>query len=194
MSHYNNFIGAKRMFWLFLLLSFLLWVLPFIIRLFFINVVEIKISSSKSIDIVSKITTHALKNDTSSVFCLIFINNLKCCLINIGGGIMLGVATASNLIMNGFFAADTFATIHKNGMGIGQILKHTLPHCFELLGIWLSGAIGFSIAKLIIDFMRGKDFPNSDHFKFLGKFSLLILLIILSAAFVEAYISMSSIV
>ncbi len=145
---------------------------------------------AKSIDIVSEITAHALKNETWSVFCLIFINNLKSCLINIGGGIMLGLATVSNLIINGFLVADTFATIHKNGMGIGQILKYTLPHCFELFGIWLSGAIGFSIAKLIIDFMRGKELPHSDYFKFIGKSIVITVLIILAAAFVEAYISL----
>ncbi|MDR7210566.1 stage II sporulation protein M [Flavobacterium piscis] len=186
----SNLLRAKRMFRYFLLLSFIFWAIPFVIRLFFLDVAIIKdIPSEKSLDIVSEITGHALKNDTWSVFCLIFINNLKCCLINIGGGIMLGVATLSNLILNGFFAADTFATIHKNGMGVGQIFRYTLPHCFELVGIWLSGAVGFSLAKVIIDYMRGKELPNSDYFKFIGKYFLLTVLIILAAAFVEAYIS-----
>ena len=192
MSQHSNLLRAKRMFWYFLLLSFMLWAIPFFIRLFFIDVPEIKnTSSTKSLDIVSEITAHAIKNDTWSVFCLILINNLKVCVINIVGGVMLGISTIINLIVNGFLAADTFATVHKNGMGVGKILKHTLPHCFELLGIWLSGAIGLSIAKIIIDYMRGKELPKADYFRFIGKWTTITVLIILLAAFVEAYISMT---
>lgn len=188
----NNFLTTKRMFWIFLLVSFLLWLIPFIIRLFFIDFVEIKKPSSvNSFDIVGEITAHALKNDSWTVFCLIFINNLKVTVINIIGGMLLGLGTVSNLIINGFLAADTFAAIHKNGMPIGEILKHTLPHSFELVGIWLSGAIGFSIAKVIVDFMRGKELPNVDYFRFIGRCIIITVLIILLAAFVESYVSMS---
>jgi stage II sporulation protein M len=131
MSQHSNFLRAKRMFWFFLLLSFLLWILPFVLRLFFMDVTEIKKPpSAKSLDIVSEITIHALKNDTWAVFCLIFLNNnIKCCTINVFGGIMLGIGTISNILLNGFYAADTFVSIYENGMGINQILKHTLPHC-----------------------------------------------------------------
>jgi stage II sporulation protein M len=192
MLQLNNMIRAKKMYWYFLLLSFLVWFLPFVLRLFFIDVPEIKkIPSAKSIDIVNLITSHAVENDSWSVFCLIFVNNLKVCIINIAGGILLGISTIFNLIVNGFLAADTFATIYKNGTGVGQILKHTLPHCFEMIGIWLSGAIGFSLAKVIIDYMRGKELPKSDYFRFIGKWTMITVLIILSAAFVEAYVSIS---
>jgi hypothetical protein len=41
-------------------------------------------------------------------------------------------------------------------MSIISILKVTLPHSFELIGFWLSGAIGFCIAWNIVQFIRGK--------------------------------------
>lgn len=192
LQHNNDTLRAKRMFWYFLLFSFILWAIPFVIRLFFIDVAIIKDAPpEKSLNIVSEITSHAQKNDSWSVFCMILINNLKCSLINIFGGLLLGVVTVSNLIVNGFLVADTFATIHKNGLGVTQILRFTLPHCFELIGIWLSGAVGFSVAKLMVDFMRGNELPKADYFRFIGKWTTITVLIILLAAFVEAYISMT---
>jgi uncharacterized membrane protein SpoIIM required for sporulation len=60
----------------------------------------------KIIGILSEIISQAQKNDTWSVFCLIFINNLKGCMMNIIGGIMLGISTVYNLIINGFLVAQ----------------------------------------------------------------------------------------
>lgn len=141
------------------------------------------------LDVVSDITVHLLKNDRWSVFCLIFINNLKVCIVNITGGVMLGVVTFTNLVINGFLAADTFMSLHNNGMKVGKILEHTLPHSIELVGIWLSGAIGFSITMVIIDLMRGKEMPSILFFRTLSKIALVTILIILFAAFIETYIS-----
>lgn len=189
-QHNRDLSSSKKIFWFFLLLSFLLFSIPFVLRIYYIEVPVIKnYAEPKNIGIVGEIVSFGQKNNTWSVFRLIFINNLKGCIINIIGGIMLGTSTVYNLIINGFLIADTFDIIHKNGMGVSLILKYTLPHCFELLGFWLSGAIGFSIAKLLIDFMKGKDLPNSNYFNFLAKCIVATVLIILSAAFVEAYVS-----
>lgn len=188
---YNNIlIRTKRTFRFFLFYSFLFWGVPFTLRLFFIDVNGIDTQSTEnSLNIVTEITAHVLNNDRWSVFCLIFINNLKVCVVNIVGGVMLGIPTVINLLINGFSAADVFANIHSNGIGVSQILKHTLPHCFELVGIWLSGAIGFSLAKLMIDFMRGNEVINVKFFRFISKCIVVTVLIILLAAFIEAYVS-----
>lgn len=188
---YNNIlIRTKRTFRFFLFYSFLFWGVPFTLRLFFIDVNNVDNQTTASgLDVVAEITHHFLNNDKWSVFCLIFINNLKVCVVNIVGGVMLGIPTIINLLLNGFSAADVFVNIHSNGIGVTQILKHTLPHCFELLGIWLSGAIGFSLAKLIIDFMRGNEVINVNFFRFISKCIVMTVLIILLAAFIEAYVS-----
>jgi uncharacterized membrane protein SpoIIM required for sporulation len=70
-------------------------------------------------------------------------------------------------------------------------LKVTLPHSFELIGFWLSGAIGFYITWDIIQFMRGKGTFTSHFYKRTGVYSLAVFFIILAAAYVEAYISTS---
>jgi len=190
MLHYNNSLRTRRLFLVFLFLSFLFWVLPFVLRLFLINEVKIEDDTDvKGLKVVSDITECLLKNDRWSAFCLIFSNNLKVCIVNIAGGAMFGIVTLINLVVNGFITADTFATIHNNGMEVSKILKYTLPHSFELIGIWLSGAIGFYIAKVVFDYMKGTELPTSHSFKFIGKCFICVVIIILVAAFIEAYVS-----
>jgi len=82
---------------------------------------------------------------------------------------MFGIVTLINLVVNGFITADTFATIYNNGMEVSKILKYTLPHCFELIGVWFSGAIGFSLVKIIIDFIRTNTTPSKRFVVFFGK-------------------------
>lgn len=190
MLHYNNSLKARRLFLFFLFFSFLFWFVPFMLRLFLINGVEIENNTQvKCLNVVSDITKCLLKNDRWSAFCLIFSNNLKVCIINIVGGVMLGIVTLINLVVNGFIAADTFATIHNNGMEVSKILKYTLPHCFELLGVWLSGAIGLCIAKVVFNYMKDNKLPTYHSFKFIGKCFIVVVIIILVAAFIEAYVS-----
>jgi len=54
---YSNAIRSKRMFWYFLLLSFLFWVLPFMLWLFLVDYVKIEGDTHvKGLKIVSDIT------------------------------------------------------------------------------------------------------------------------------------------
>lgn len=124
-------------------------------------------------------------------FAVIFKNNIRVCIINGAYGVLFGLGTVINLIFNGFSFADIFANSYKAGLSIESILKVTLPHSFELIGLWLSGAIGFYIAWHIIQFMRGKDILTAKFYKTVGFGSLAVFVIILSAAYVEAYISVN---
>lgn len=110
-------------------------------------------------------------------------------MLNILGGVFLGLGTLLNLMLNGFLFADICVSSYEAGMSIPIILKLTLPHSFELIGFWLSGGIGFYIAWLIICFMRGKESFTSKSYKLIGIYSVIVFLIILSAAYVEAFIS-----
>jgi len=129
------------------------------------------------------------EDDKQKVFVLIGMNNLKGCILNITGGVMLGLGTLLNLVYNGFFSADMFANSYKAGLSIETIFKITLPHSFELIGLWLSGAIGFYIAWNLIQFMSGKGRLTSKFYKTVGLYSLITFILIISAAYVEAYIS-----
>jgi uncharacterized membrane protein SpoIIM required for sporulation len=180
------------------IIAFVLWLLPFLIRIFFVEIPEINIDhvENKTVDsqnIVSEIMQSFSNNDTKHAFVLILKNNLKGCVLNIAGGVTFGLGTLVNLVINGFFSADVFANSYKAGMSIRSILDVTLPHCFELIGFWLSGAIGFYIAWNIIQVMRGKEGFTSHFYKTIGIYSLFIFFIILLAAYVEAYISVNNI-
>jgi len=181
---------------IFFLLSFFCWFLPFIARLFFFDIPEIntdylEFDKNSITGTMDRIVQSVSENNRKDAFAIIFFNNLKGCLLNIVGGVMLGLGTFINLIFNGFFSADIFANAYKSGLGIEAILKVTLPHSFELIGFWLSGSLGFYVASEIIQFIRGKENFTKKFYKKIGLFSIIVFVIILSAAYVEAYISSS---
>lgn len=176
------------------LLSMMLWVIPFIIRLFIndssLIIQPIHPDKQNLPSVVTELFASFSHNDRGKAFHIIFNNNMKVCLYNIVGGVMLGLGTFINLIMNGFLAADTFVNIHKSGMSISDILKYTLPHSFEIIGVWLSGLLGFIIAKIILDFIRFNKLPTVKFYKYFGFGILITLCIILAAAYTEAFVSL----
>jgi uncharacterized membrane protein SpoIIM required for sporulation len=174
-------------------MSFICWLLPFALRIFTFEVPEVKIKQveNHNATIINQITQYVSENDNKTAFSLIFKNNLKGCILNIVGGVMLGIGTLVNLLFNGFFSADVFVSSYHSGLNITSILKVTLPHSFELIGFWLSGAIGFYIAWNIIQFMRGKNSFSTRFYKQVGIGFVAVFFIILSAAYIEAYISTS---
>ena len=72
---------------------------------------------------------------------------------------------------------------------LNNILKTTFSHSFELIGFWVSGAIGLSIAWKLIQFMCGKEMITIQFYKQIVLWIVAVFVIILVAAFVEAYIS-----
>lgn len=186
----------KKTFFYCLLLSFSIWLLPFSLRIALGNISYEQMNNAPnalqpetSVSVVDEII-HSINNeDRSNAFLLILKNNIKGCIINIAGGVMLGLGTVVNLIINGFYSSDVFVSSYYSGQTIRQILDITLPHSFELIGFWLSGAIGLYIAWNIILFIRGKESFTSLFYKKVGILTAITFLIILAAAFVEAYIS-----
>ncbi len=69
-------------------------------------------------------------------------------------------------------------------------LFHT---AFELIGFWISGAIGLSIAWKIILFMKNKEILDIQFYKDVLIQFIIVFIIILSAAYVEAYITILNI-
>jgi uncharacterized membrane protein SpoIIM required for sporulation len=129
--------------------------------------------------------------DNQNAFVAIFKNNIKGCILNIVGGAILGLGTLINLSYNGFVAADMFVTSCQSGVNLSTILRVTLPHSAELVGFWFSGTIGFSIAHNIILFMTKKESFTNCFYKQAGLYSLIIFVIILVTAYIEAYVSIS---
>jgi uncharacterized membrane protein SpoIIM required for sporulation len=176
-------------------IAFFCWLIPFLIGIFFIEIPELSIETIeneqyngalKAVDKTIKLLQESNRKDA---FIVIFKNNIQGCILNILGGVMLGLGTLVNLLINGFFFANMSVAAYESGLSFESILKVTLPHSFELIGFWLSGAMGYYIAWNIIQVMRGKEGFTGCFYKILGICLVLVLLIILSAAYVESYIS-----
>ncbi|MDR0604225.1 MAG: stage II sporulation protein M [Bacteroidales bacterium] len=143
-------LKRHKIFFLSFTIAFSFWLLPFLVRIFFVEMPEINVNKIENS--MTKIMQSLTNGDRCVAFGIIFKNNLKGCILNIVGGAMLGLGTLINILFNGFFSADIFVFSYKAGMDITSILRVTLPHSFELIGFWLSGAIGFYIAWNIIQF------------------------------------------
>jgi uncharacterized membrane protein SpoIIM required for sporulation len=173
---------------LFVLISTALWLLSFLSRIFIVKLPEIE-----NIPDNQNVTYDAINllynNDKFSAFVLIFKTNLKACVFNISGGAMFGIGTIINLIYNGFMMADTFLLIYGSGTNFSIIFKRTIPHSFELIGLWLSGGMGLYIAYNILFLMEGKRSFTRQFYSVIGIGCVVTFIIILSAAYVETYIS-----
>jgi len=176
----------------FFLLSFAIWLVPFIIRLS----VHIEPSVNENHEantniVVENILKSIDEHNADTTFALIFKNNMKSCLINILAGVLFSVGTVVNLLINGFASANVFRSVYDLGFPLTSILKTTLPHSFELIGFWLSGTVGFMITWQVVRFMRGKEAFSANIIKQIGVLVLIIVVLILGAAYVEANISVN---
>ncbi len=168
-----------------------LWCIPFFFRLFLINNIDVSSANNTELTpaILNQLSIAHAENNHLEIFTIILKNNLKSCIYMILGGVMLGFGTIVNLVMNGFITADVFFNVYRNGMGINQILKHTLPHSFEIIGIWLSGALGIYIAVSLIDFLKNNSLPSCSFYRFVVKQIFFVIMIIALSAFMEAFVS-----
>ena len=168
--------------------AFVIWLIPFLLRIYCFDFPQEKIVANTENTQV-KILQAYDEGNSAKVFLLIFSNNIKGCVINVLGGFLLSLGTLINLAFNGFASADAFVNVYNSGFSICNIFKTTLPHSFELIGFWLSGAMGFSITWNLIQFMRGKNAFDKTLLRKMLKHACLVVIIIVCSAFVEAYIS-----
>lgn len=190
----NQFKGFRKSYLFFLILSFSLWTLSFLFRIYLFD--SQTTGNYAELEAVKKVAYQNLSEnirnqDSYKVFWFICRNNLEVCIINIAGGVLFGLLTFVNLIKNGFLISDIFCAAYSNGIPIQVILKHTLPHSVEIVGAWISGAIGFSFGKLIYGIIRDNIFPCAKCIKFLGYQILYVAVLTVFAAFVETYISLN---
>jgi uncharacterized membrane protein SpoIIM required for sporulation len=175
------------------ILSISAWLVPFILTLILVK--DLNKSNNNQVFRESELDETLLSaykaKNRLDIFRLIFSNNLRVASINVVGGIFLGIVTLLNLIQNGFYAGCVFSSLHNNGMSWKNIIIHTAPHSFEMLGIWLSGGLGFYIALLLHSAIRKNDYPTSGDYRKIGIGILISVLLIFLAAYVEAYISIA---
>ncbi|HJH46270.1 stage II sporulation protein M [Bacteroides fragilis] len=191
--------NKNKRFYLLIVIAFILWLVPFLIRLFFINTdtsIETNRLQEKGIrnsQTVDNLVNSLNDNNKRKTFIIIFENNITGCIINVLGGTLLGLGTIVNLIINGFASSDVIVYSYNSGLSVREITHATLPHSFELIGFWISGAIGLSIAWKIILFMKNKEILDIQFYKDVLIQFIIVFIIILSAAYVEAYITILNI-
>jgi len=176
----------------FLVLSFLIWLIPFCARIP-MNISYNDLSESGNIDNNALSTLYETLRTCSSsdAFILVFKNNIRTCIINVCGGVSLGICTVVNLAYNGFATSDMFVNSYKSGFPIADILKTTLPHSFELIGFWLSGTMGFMIAYQLVLFMKGREERLNAFIKQMVILAVIVFFTTLCAAYVETHISIN---
>lgn len=179
----------------YVLLSLGFWLLAFIARLFFVEMPVIENIPNSDIDTTilnstaNSIIDLLFEDKYFDAFILVFKNNMKSCIINIAGGFTFGFVTIINLLINGFISADIMLSSHKFGLSVTSICRLTLPHSFELIGFFLSGAIGFFIASRLYYLIIGEKTITNIFFKHLFLYFLLVFLMISLASYVEIYVT-----
>src|SRR5690606_34246634 len=116
-------------------------------------------------------------------------NNLASVLINVIGGLSLGVMSAMNTLYNGVILGYALSIILDH-YPASIVARHLLPHSIEIVGIILSCGLGLNVAYFVfMVFLRNKEIEFQTK-PFVVCFALTVVIII-SAAALEVYISMS---
>lgn len=122
----------------------------------------------------------------------ILLKNLTLIIILILGGFIFGFPTFLNIFSNGYMFGVIFAVYSKT-FKINQFLLLTLPHgIFEIPAIIIAGAAEFKIPyEKIIRYLAGKKerILTKDVIKEYLTLALISIILIVIAAFVEAYVT-----
>jgi stage II sporulation protein M len=125
----------------------------------------------------------------SLIFVKIFLNNLQACLFLFLGGASLGAVTLFILSTNGLIIGSIIEIVREK-QGLDFIFAAILPHgIFEIPSFILSGALGFMLAKALLDEWNGKADAASAAAHYGRFFVKFVFPLILIAAFVEAFIT-----
>ncbi|MDE5421132.1 stage II sporulation protein M [Ancylomarina sp. DW003] len=171
------------------LISMIIWGLGFIITLTSLYIIsnDILIENFKKIASENDDLIYN-QNDKWRLFYHIFINNISVALLAILGGFTLSIFTICILFFDGCRLAITifFASIT---MSNHQIFLTLFPHFIEYFGFWLSGAISFYIGKEIFKILTSKRNYTKINYKYVLKYTYLVVFILIISAFIETFIS-----
>lgn len=174
-----------RCIFLYSFISFLIWSIGFVVSFL------LPFESVYNLDcelIPSETNTSTKLTSSQELTILVIGSNLKCIAINTLGFVSFGFTTFLNLLFNGFVHGFSIR-FWTNLIGI-EALNRILPHSFELVGIFLSGGVGFLGVSFIIKFLCGNDNIVRSWIFTSSFFTILACLIIIVAGFIEGYVSL----
>lgn len=125
--------------------------------------------------------------NTDGLTLKIISNNLECAIINILGFCFLGISTCLNLLYNGLMHGMSIR-YSLSSYGI-ESLYRIIPHSFELLGLFLSGAVGFYSASCLVKVLLCKSIKHIRCIHTFVVFTILSFVIITVAGIVEVSVS-----
>jgi len=111
--------------------------------------------------------------------------------LTISGAVLFGVPTFINLVANGLITGSSISIAIQNGLDTKEIFL-ILPHgIFEIPAIIIAGAAGFKIPYEIVRYLAGKkeQILTKEDIKEYLTLALISIMLIVIAAFVEAYIT-----
>ena len=136
------------------------------------------------------INLHEMEKRAS--FEYILVNNLKIITLIVTGSFTFSILTIVNILYNGLTLGYLIGNALRNGFSLNQLILLTLPHgIFEIPAIIIAGAAGFKIPYEIIRYLAGKkeQILTKEDIKEYLTLALISIILIVIAAFVEAYIT-----
>lgn len=119
----------------------------------------------------------------------LFINNLQACIILFLGGVTFGLLTTFVLIANGVIVGAV-AQIAMKLQGITFVIAALAPHGItELPALFISGALGFMLAREMRRELEGEGDAASEAGKYATIFVQVVVPLLLIAAITEAFIT-----
>ncbi|KPU63955.1 sporulation protein [Thermococcus sp. EP1] len=128
--------------------------------------------------------------DRFSLFTFIFFNNSRVALISAIGGVLFGIVPAGILFFNGFIVGIVIEYFHLQGEDLLRIVLAILPH--GLIEIPAFAVAGVGGVEWYFELVRGEGTLGErflNGFKKSMKMLAIALVMLLVAAFVEAYIT-----
>lgn len=179
-----NYIDFRR-FALYILISFFCWSIGILVSIF-LPYEELYVfdCQERIADINNNLKSIRFSENLTIT---IIVQNLKCIATNIFGFFSLGLTTSVNLFYNGFIhgyniryslSVDGLNTWHK-----------ILPHSFELIGLYISGAVGYYGANFLLKIVFDKNIQLRKWIITSILFTIISSIIIISAAYIESHIS-----
>jgi stage II sporulation protein M len=130
-----------------------------------------------------------IKESPGEMFGYILANNLGACIALFLGGASFGIATLCILSLNGGIIGAVIAALQKEHSA-AFLAAGLLPHgIFEIPAFIIAGALGIHLAQSLVMEWYGEGNAAEAARKLSRKFIFIVLPLVITAAFVEAFIT-----